>query len=56
MVYVRKKTIEGNDYWYVCKTRREGDKVIQDTLGYLGPCKDISYEEADLMKSKFIEN
>jgi hypothetical protein len=36
MVYVRSKTVKGNTYYYLVKSVREGDRVRQVTLDYLG--------------------
>ena len=36
MAYFRKKTIKGNDYWYLVKGVRKGDKVHQKFVAYLG--------------------
>lgn len=36
MAYVRKKRIKGKDYFYLVKNIRDGKKVRQKTLAYLG--------------------
>jgi len=36
MVYVRVKEIKGNKYYYLVKSKREGSRVRQITLEYLG--------------------
>ncbi|MFW5895469.1 MAG: hypothetical protein ACOCT9_01865 [archaeon] len=46
MVYVRKKRINGNEYWYASKSKRVKGKVKQKTVAYIGPCRKISYGEA----------
>ncbi len=46
MVYVRKKKINGNEYWYASKTKRKDGKVKQETVAYIGPCRKINYGEA----------
>ena len=36
MAFVRTKTIKGHDYEYLVETYREGDKVKQRVIKYLG--------------------
>lgn len=35
-MFVRHKTIKGIKYYYLCRCKREGDKVIQEDIAYLG--------------------
>jgi hypothetical protein len=37
MVYVRAKKIKGQTYYYLVKSVREGEKIRQVSLEYLGP-------------------
>jgi len=46
MVYIRKKNIYGNEYWYAAKSKRKDGKVKQETVAYIGPCKKLNYGEA----------
>ncbi|MCJ2513462.1 MAG: hypothetical protein LN408_03350 [Candidatus Thermoplasmatota archaeon] len=39
MSFIRKKTIKGNDYFYEVESIREGDKVRQKVIKYLGTTK-----------------
>lgn len=56
MVYVRKKTIYGNDYWYACKSKRKGKSVKQQTVSYIGPCRKLTKGEAKrIAKEKSLE-
>lgn len=36
MTYVRSKTIKGHKYWYLVESRREGHKVRQKHIRYMG--------------------
>lgn len=51
MAFIVKKKVHGNDYYYLNKSVREGDKVKSITIAYLGKTK----EEAEL-KAKEILN
>jgi len=46
MVYIRKKNIYGNEYWYAAKSKRKDGKVKQETVAYIGPCRKLNYGEA----------
>ena len=37
MSYIRAKTIKGRSYLYLVESKREGDRVIQKHIKYLGP-------------------
>lgn len=50
MVYIRSKKIKGNLYYYLVKSIREGDRVKQITLDYLGTEKPSSSEFIRLKK------
>ena len=43
MTYIRKKTINGNDYFYIQKTYREGGKVKTKHVKYLGTTQPKSF-------------
>ncbi|MEA3255361.1 MAG: hypothetical protein U9Q22_05955 [Candidatus Altiarchaeota archaeon] len=51
MVYVRSKRVKGNMYYYLVKSVREGDRVRQVTLDYLGAEKPDTCELIRLKKS-----
>lgn len=36
MVFIRKKIKNGNTYYYIVENKREGDKVHQKVLYYIG--------------------
>ena len=36
MVFIRKKVRKGNTYYYIVENKREGDKVCQKVLYYIG--------------------
>ena len=36
MAYVRRKTVKGQDYFYLVESRRVDGKVVQKVLRYLG--------------------
>lgn len=36
MVFVRTKTIAGNEYYYLVESLRRGKRVVQRTVKYLG--------------------
>ena len=42
MAYLRKQLIDGQHYYYVVKSVRQGDKVISKVLEYLGPVSKVS--------------
>ena len=46
MTFIRKKIIKGQTYYYKVKSVREGDKVRQEVIEYLG--KEIPMEEKEL--------
>jgi len=50
MVSVVKKNIKGNEYLYLVDSLREGEKVIQKTLKYIGKKRPIPKEEFECMK------
>ena len=45
MVFLRKKIIKGRAYYYLVKSVREGDKVKQKCIRYLGKPEDFIKEE-----------
>ncbi|HEX55069.1 MAG: 2-C-methyl-D-erythritol 4-phosphate cytidylyltransferase [Candidatus Altiarchaeales archaeon] len=49
MVYVRAKEIKGKRYYYLVKSKREGSRVRQITLKYLGSTHP---DEETIMKLK----
>ena len=51
MVYVRSKRVKGNVYYYLVKSVREGDRVRQVTLDYLGAKRPDTSELIRLKKS-----
>lgn len=42
MAYLAKNTVKGTDYWRIVESRREGDKVRQVTIDYIGNTKKLS--------------
>lgn len=36
MVFIRKKVRKGKTYYYIVENKREGDKVYQKVLHYIG--------------------
>lgn len=48
MSFVREKEINGKKYLYLVKSIRNGDKVRQKVLRYLGPKGDISESNLDI--------
>lgn len=56
MVYIRKKTIYGNDYWYLCESKRKDGVVKQEVVSYLGSCKNISVQEVEEMRRKYLDS
>lgn len=50
MVYLRKKNIYGNDYWYICRSKRVDGEVKQEIVNYIGPSGSISKQEAEEKK------
>lgn len=42
MSFIREKEINGRKYLYLVKNTREGDKVRQKVLKYLGPKEEVS--------------
>ncbi len=52
MVFVRKKRIKGNEYFYLVKTIRIGGKVNQITLKYLGT-EIPTHSDIELLKQKY---
>ncbi|MFA5258660.1 MAG: glycine--tRNA ligase [Candidatus Pacearchaeota archaeon] len=50
-MFIIKQTISGNDYYYLRKSVREGNRVISKTIAYLGKNK----EEAEKKKIEIIE-
>jgi len=56
VVYARKKTRKnGKDYWYLCKSERNGSKVTQKTIKYLSPASKMSKEEAKAKAEQYEE-
>ncbi len=49
MAFIREKNINGNKYLYLVKSVRDGKKVRQEVLKYIGPKSKISEED----KNKF---
>ncbi len=45
MSFIREKTINGNKYLYLVKSIREGKRVRQKVLKYLGPKSKVSEEK-----------
>ncbi len=41
MAFVRVKTIKGRDYRYLVRAQREGDRVSQKVVRYLGPAEPV---------------
>jgi len=55
MAFIVKKTISGNDYYYLNENKREGDKVKTKTLAYLGKTKKDAEKKMKQVLNK-IEN
>jgi glycyl-tRNA synthetase len=51
MVFIVKKKIGKNEYYYLNETRREGEKVVSKCLGYLGKTK----KEAEIKKREILK-
>jgi glycyl-tRNA synthetase len=47
MVHIVKKKVHGNDYYYLIKSIREGDKVKSKTIAYLGKTRKEADEKAE---------
>lgn len=47
MAFIREKEINGNRYLYLVKSIREGDRVRQKVIKYIGPKSEISEDEVD---------
>ncbi len=45
MSFIREKTINGNKYLYLVKSIREGERVRQKVLKYIGPKSEVSEEK-----------
>ncbi len=54
MSFIRTKNIAGNEYFYLVENKREGDKVKQTVLKYLGTTKPEKKEIEQILKE--IEN
>jgi len=53
MVFIVKKNIHGNDYYYLNENKREGNKVKTKTLAYLGKTrKDAEKKKKEFLKKK----
>jgi len=50
MVFIRSKKIKGNTYYYLVRSVREGSRVKQITLDYLGTEKPSTDEFVRLKK------
>ena len=50
MSYIRKKIVKGKEYWYLCKSVREGSKVRQEIIKYIGTQKPSPQEVENLKK------
>ena len=51
-MFITKKNINGNDYYYLQKSERQGDKVISKSVAYLGKDK----KEAEKKAEEIINN
>ncbi len=49
-MYVRQKTVNGRQYFYLVKSVREGKTVRQKVLKYLGPTRPSKKSMKDIMK------
>ena len=47
MAFIVKKNINGNDYYYLRESKRQGDKVISKCLAYLGKSRGEAQKKAD---------
>lgn len=52
MSYIRKKIVKGKEYWYLCKSVREGSRVRQIIIKYLGT-KKPSLKEIEELKRRY---
>lgn len=48
MAFIRKKKVNGREYYYLVENYRQSGKVRQKTLAYLGPCSSVEGAIADL--------
>jgi len=46
-MFITKKNINGNDYYYLQKSERQGDKVISKSVAYLGKDKEKAEKKAE---------
>jgi len=44
-MFIRTKTVKGRDYYYLVENQRNGSKIKQTVLKYLGRSKPSSFEE-----------
>jgi len=51
-MFIAKQKISGNDYYYLRKSIREGDKIISKHVAYLGKDKQQAEEKAEKIKQK----
>jgi len=56
MVHIVKKKVHGNDYYYLIKSIREGDKVKSKTIAYLGKTRKEADEKAEGIIKKLEED
>ena len=56
MAYLRIKHIKGYPYLYLCKTIRNGKKVNQKVIRYIGRVKGIEKLSDDIIKKVFIRD
>ena len=50
MATIVTKTIKGKDYLYLVQSVRDGERVIQKTLKYIGKQRPVPEEEFECMK------
>lgn len=50
MAFIREKTVKGRTYYYLVKSIREGNRVRQKTIKYIGPEKPSEDEITRLKK------
>jgi len=51
-MFIAKQKISGNDYYYLRKSVRKGDKIISKHVAYLGKDKQQAEEKAEKVKQK----
>ncbi|MEW6556011.1 MAG: hypothetical protein AB1349_01500 [Elusimicrobiota bacterium] len=55
MAYIRKKRINNKDYYYLVKSKKTGNRILQKHIAYLGKTPEEAQKKKELIEKQIAE-